>query len=255
MAFQYLGEITGGLAPVIPAMQVGATVYSGQILIGDYTVSGEVIPSAVAVAGPDVTQKIIGICLGKGRNTSPGTSYYNSTYKGDTITYDTAVADQLLNDPIGAAVAQVQKLTPTSLIRAPLCHGTIGTAPPRGACTTGSSGATYVNATSGHATVSLFSTSYCYDGANRGEHRIITTGNATTQTHTILFPRTIATGDKFVWVNVRPGYAHVDWDSQFQAIDACAALTYYFEVYVHELNLEVAGGEYAVFSFAANHLA
>jgi len=254
MAFQYLGEITGGLAPVIADAQVGADCYQGQMLIWDYTVSGVVIPSAVAVAGPDVTQKIAGICLGPGRNTSPGTSYYDSTYKGNKVTYDTTNATLQANDPVGPAITQVQLLTPNSLIQAPLCHATYGTAPERKACTTGSSGLTYVVGAI-DTTVSLFSTSYCSIGANRGQYRVITTGATTTQTHVIPFTYTIATGDTFVIANIRRGYAHIDWESQFQGIDSANDLNYYFNAYVHELNLEEAGKEYAVFTLAPSHFA
>jgi hypothetical protein len=255
MAFQYLGEITGGLAPVTNR-SVGATSYSGQLMIFDYTVGGEVIPSAVAAAGPDVTQKIAGICLGKGRNTSPGgTSIYNSTYKGDTITYSTAQATYLTNSPVGPALAQIQTLTPNSLIKAPLCHDTIGTAVERKACTTTvTNGLTIVTATV-DTTVDHFSTVYCASGANRGEYRTVTTAGTTTQTFTVPFTNTSTIGDIFVIVNVSRGMAHLNWDTQFQGIDSAYVLTNYFVAYVHELNLEVAGQEYAVFTLAPYHFA
>jgi hypothetical protein len=256
MAFQYKGEIGGGLAPVIGSLagnglQVGADLYDGQLLIEDLgDTGGEVLPIAVAAAGPDVTQRIVGICIGV--ITSPE---YNATYKGNKCTYDVTNATLLANKPVGAAQVQVQTLTAKSLIQAPLYHGSYGVAIGRAACTTGSTGLTYVNPTTGHATVDHYSTSYCVEGANRGERRKITTGNATTQTHIIPFTNTIAVGDKFCWANIVMGAAHVDWCAQFQGIDAYAALTNYFKVYVHELNFDVAGQEYAVFTIADSHIA
>jgi hypothetical protein len=253
MAFQYLGEITGGLAPVIKNAQAAANCYQGQILQYDVAVSGDVKPAVVANAGPATTATVCGICLGAGRRTNPGTSLYNATYKGDLITYDTTQATLAVNDPVGAALVEVQLITPNSLIRAPIVKDTVGTNPERKACTTGSSdGLTFVIATI-DTTVNFFSTAYCSQGANRGEYRKITTGAVATQTVVIPFTNDIAVGDVFCVTNVATGCAHIDFDTQFQGIDGSAALSNFYVVYVHELNLEEAGKEYAIFRFAPRH--
>ncbi len=252
MAFQYMGEITGGLAPKMN-LQVGADCYQGQMLVYDNAAGGIVIPTATASDNPDDTQPIAGICLGAGRRTNPGTSLYNATYKGDLITYDVTQATLVVNDPVGAAIAEVQILTPNSLIRAPIVKDTIGTNPECKACTTGSSdGLTFIVATI-DTTVSNYSTAYCRTGANRGEYRKITTGAAATQTVVVPFTNDIAIGDTFCIVNVRQGWAHVQWESQFQGIDSSPDLSVYFNVFVHELNLEEAGKEYCTFRFAPLH--
>ena len=252
MAFQYMGEITGGLAPKMN-LQVGANCYAGQLLKWDYTVSGNVLPIAAAADDPEDVNAIAGICLGPGRYTSPGTSLYNSTYKGDLITYDVTQATVAVNDPVGAAIAEVQLLTCNSLIKAPIVKDTIGTAPECKACTTGSAnGLTFVIATI-DTSVSMYSTAYCRSGANRGEYRKITTGGATTQTVVIPFTNDIAVGDTFCVANVVTGLSRIDFDSQFQGIDSSAALTNYYVAIVHELNLEEAGKEYATFRLSPQH--
>ncbi|HHT9146681.1 MAG TPA: hypothetical protein ACFYD4_13580 [Candidatus Wunengus sp. YC61] len=253
MAFQYSGEITGGLAPV-RSYRASANVYQGQLLRWDVNAGGDVEPFAAAAAGPDTTSFVAGICLGPGRYPSM-TSLYNATYKGDLITYDTTQATLAVNNPVGAAIAEVQMLTPNSLIRAPLVKDTIGTNPERKACTTGSTdGLTFIIATI-DTTVSNYSTAYCSLGANRGEYRKITTGAAATQTVLVPFTNDIAIGDTFCVVNVGAGLAHIDLETQFQGIDTSPALTNYYVVYVHELNLEEAGREYATFRIAPRHFA
>uniref|UniRef100_A0A6M3K612 Uncharacterized protein n=1 Tax=viral metagenome TaxID=1070528 RepID=A0A6M3K612_9ZZZZ len=247
--FQWAGDLTGA-APVIRTMQVAANCYVGQLLREDANAGGLVEPIAAAAAGPDTTSNIIGICTGV--VTSPT---WDSTYLGDLATYDTTQATLVANDPKGPALVEVTLLTPTSLIKGPVCKDTLGTAPERKACTTGSSdGLTFVVAAI-DTTVSNYSTAYCSKGANRGQYRKITTGATTTQTVLVPFTYDIATGDTFVIVNIREGFAHIDFGTQFQSIDSSPALTSYYYAYVHELNLDLAGKEYAVFSLGSSHLA
>lgn len=252
MAFQYLGEMTGGLAPRLN-MQIAANCYQGQLLKYDANAGGIVEPVTAASDNPDDTNVIAGICLGPGRYPAAGVSLYDATYRGDLLTYDTTQATLVANTPVGPQLAEVQILTPNSLIRAPIVKDTIGTNPERKACTTGSSdGLTFVTATV-DTTVSNFSTVYCSGGANRGQYRKVTTGNATTQTVLVPFTYDIAVGDTFVIANITEGLAHIDFDTQFQGIDSSAALTNYYCAFVHELNLEEAGKEYAVFRLAPLH--
>ena len=254
MAFQYRGEITGGLAPVM-RVQAAANCYQGQLLKFDADAGGSVEPVTNAAAGPDATV-IAGICLGQGRNTSPGTSLYNATYKGDLITYDSSSqANLLLNDPPGPAEVQLQVLTPNSLIWAPIVKDTIGTAPEcKAAAAAVSNGLTFVVAAI-DTTVAQYSTAYCRTGANRGQYRKITTATTTTQTVLVAYQNAIAAGDTFCIANLTMGLAHVNWDTLFQGIDSSYdPTTNYFVVIVHELNLEEAGKEYALFRLAPRHL-
>lgn len=252
MAFQYLGEITGGLAPKV-VVQAAADCYQGQLLVYDQNTGGSVEPAPDASDLPEDATVIAGICLGAGRRTNPGTSLYDSTYKGDKVTYDTTQATLAVNDPVGAALVEMQMLTPLSLIKAPIVKDTVGTAPECKACTTGSAdGLTFVIATI-DTSVSQFSTAYCRTGANRGEYRKITTGGTTTQTVLVAFTNDIAIGDTFCVANVVQGFAHVNWDTLFKGIDSSDALTTGWSVIVHELNLEVAGQEYCTFRFFPQH--
>jgi hypothetical protein len=237
MAFSWAGDLNGA-KPVIKNYQIAASVYQGQLLRWDVDAGGVVEPVAGAAAGPDTATLIAGICIGV--VTSPT---FDSTYKGDLGTYDTTQATQIANDPVGAVLAQVLVVTPSTLIKAPIVKDTIGTAPERKACTTGSAdGLTFVTATV-DTTVSQYSTVYCSIGANKGVYRKVTTGNATTQTVLVAFPYDIAVGDTFCIANVGNGLAHIDFDTQFQGIDSSPALSSYYAVIVHELNLEEAGKE------------
>jgi len=249
MAFSWGGDVCGGL-PVTKTLQAAANCYQGQLLRWDANAGGLVEPMAAAGAGPDTTSYVAGICTAV--VTSPT---FNSTYRGDLCTYDTTQATLTANDPVGPALVQVTRIFPTTLIRAPIVKDTIGTNPERKACTTGSAdGLTFVIATI-DTSVSQFSTAYCSTGANAGQYRKITTGATATQTVLVPFTYDIAVGDTFVVANIVEGLAHIDLDTQFQGIDSSSALSNYYVIYVHELNLAKAGQEYAVFQFAPRHFA
>ena len=248
MAFSFAGDLSGA-APVVKKLQIAADVYQGQLLCWDANAGGLVEPVAAAAAGPDTAMRIAGICTGI--VTSP---VFNATYKGDKGTYDTAQADLEANNPVGPTLAEVLLITPTTLIKAPIVKDTIGTAPERKACTTGSAdGLTFV-VPAIDTTVSNYSSAYCSAGANRGQYRKITTGAVAAQTVLVPFTYDIAVGDIFCIANIKEGLAHIDLDTQFQGIDSSPALTSYFVVYVHELNLEEAGKEYAIFTISPRHL-
>lgn len=254
MAFSWAGNLSGSGAPkLVKNVQVSGNVYQGQLLQWDSGAGGTggtvLVMADGASANPDATSHVAGICTAV--RTSPT---FDSTYKGDLCTYDVTQAAQVANEPIGAASVDMILITADTLIKAPIVKDTIGTNPERKACTTGSEdGLTFVVATI-DTTVDDFSTAYCSKGANKGQYRIVTTGATATQTFTIAFPYDIAIGDEFCIVNVVPGFAHINFDTQFQGIDSSDALTYSYYVYVHELNLEEAGKEYAIFSFSPRHL-
>ena len=251
MGFSWAGDLNGNTMPVLRWFPVGADVYQGQLLARDTSTasSGYVIAAANAAAGPDTATRILGICTGI--VTSPT---YDATYKGDKGVYDVTQATLAANDPPGPCMAQVALITPTTLIRGPVVKDTVGTNPERKACTTGSSdGLTFVIPAI-DTTVDSQSTAYCSDGANKGQSRKLTTASTTTQTCIIPFTYDIAVGDTFCVANVVEGSAHIAFDSQIQGIDSSAALSSYFYAYVHQLNLEEAGKEYAVFTLGTDHL-
>jgi hypothetical protein len=256
MAFTISGNLNGNLNPVIVHLPIGATCYAGQILGYDTagaTNGGAVIPSANAAAGPDTTSFIQGICLGVDQVHS-----YNSTYKGEVATYTTTqstVAAYEYKAPINAGtMVQVALITPSTLIKAPVVKDTVGTACVEVTNTAASSGGTTVTFSAIDTTVDGYSTMYCRSGANKGVSRKVTTVGTTSSVAVVPFPYAIAVGDKFAIANVVLGSAHIAWDTQIQGIDSSAALSNYFKAYVHELNLEEAGKEYAVFALASSHL-
>jgi hypothetical protein len=252
MAFEYAGDLRGG-TPVVRKFQIGASVYQGQLAMIDEgaATGGYIVKAPVAAAGPDTATHILGII--SGIVTSP--TYTAGYYNGDLGTYSAVQATIAAYDPPGPCMAEVVLITDTTLIKAPLWHTTPGVAPHCLAATTAvAAGTTYV--TSGFdAAVDAFSTSYCRSGANAGQYRKGDGTGTTTQTVVIPFTYGVGIGDKFVCVNVVEGYAHIDFVGTYlNGIDSSAALSSYYKVYVHELNLKEAGREYAVFSFCDCHL-
>lgn len=251
MAITYAGNVYGATAGPIHNMQVEADCYVGQIVIGSAGAGGHVLACAGAGAGPDTTNNIIGIIVGA--VTSPT---YDSTYQGDKITYDTTQANQLLNDPVGAALAQVQIIRPGDLLRCPLYKTTKGTAlDVLSASAVSTDGlAVYHTGTAITALDDDFSTVYCRTGANRGIYRVVTTGGTKTQTLLIGFPYDIAIGDTFVTAQMKLGVTRFEFDSYKLGIAANDDLTQYFMGYCHKLDLEKAGEEYAIVSIHTSHL-
>lgn len=252
MAFEYAGDLISGAMPVKRTFQAGADMWSGTLAAIDVatTTGGYVKNCPVAAAGPDTATRILGICTGV--KTSP---VYTSLY-GDKTTYDTTQATLVANDPVGPALAEVTLITPTTLIKAPIWLTTPGTAPLCLAATTAvTDGLTFV--TSGFAAaVDAFSTAYCRTGANRGQYRKVDGTGTTTQAFVIPWTYDVAIGDEFVVVNMVEGMAHVDLVGTYlNGLEGAAALSNYYKVYIHELNLETAGQEYAVFTIASDHLA
>jgi hypothetical protein len=252
MAFTWAGDLTGA-KPIRRYFPIGATCYQGQLLGYDTagaTNGGYVIPTANAAAGPDTTSFIMGICSGIVQTAAS----YNSTYKGNTLAYSTTQATLAAYDPADAVMAEVILVTPYTLLRAPIVKDTVGTNPECVTNTAASSGGTTITHTAIDTTVDGYSTIYCRTGLNRGKSRKVTTVTSTAvETVVVPFPYAIAVGDTFCVANVVLGQAHIALDSQFQGIDSSAALTNYFKAYVHELNLEEAGKEYAVFTLSAAH--
>jgi hypothetical protein len=252
MAFEWHGDLSGA-APVVRKFQVGVDCYQGQLAAADIskTTGGYVKPCPVAAAYPDTATRIMGIITGVA--TSP--TYTASYYKGDLATYDTSTTTLQANDPVGPALVEVTLITPTTLIKAPIWHTTPGTALHCLAATTAvSAGTTFV--TSGFdAAVDGYSTAYCRNGSNKGQYRKVDGTGTTTQTFVIPWTYGVAIGDEFVVANIVDGQSHIDFVATYvNGIDGTAALTNYYCAYVHELNLEKSGQEYAVFSICASHL-
>jgi len=240
-----------GYRTVNEVMQIAANCYVGQIAMADANAGGLVEPAVVAAAGPDTASRLVGPV-----NAVVTSPTYDATYKGDLATYDTTQATQVANDPAGACLVRVDVLFPGDIVCFPIVKDTMGTAPERKACTTGSSdGLTFVVAAV-DTTVSNYSTAYCSKGANRGVIRKITTGATTTQTFLVAFPYDIAVGDEFVIINLRVGETKWDFESQIQGADSSIPYTSnYYMGFCHSMELQNAGEEKAYITIGARHLA
>jgi hypothetical protein len=226
MAFSWAGDLNGNL-PIVKMLPISATSYQGQLLQWDEDAGGAVELLGNATASPEVTLFIAGICGG-----ISGSPVYNSTYHGDKGTYVTAQADQVANDPRGPTMAQVTLITPTTLIKGPIVHDTIGTALYVETNTAESTDGSTITFATSHTTEDNYTTAYCRTGLNRGLYRKVTSASATAPTVTICFPYDIAIGDTFVLPHIKEGFATIEFDTQKQGIAAYDNLTHAFYVYV-----------------------
>lgn len=251
MAWAFHGNMYGA-PPVIMRMQIGADCYVGQVVQSDASNGyGHVIPAAVAGAGPDVTSNLVGVITGVVNSPS-----YDSSYQGDKATYDSSQANQVDNDPKGPTEVEVTIMRPGDLWRAPIGKVTATAALDTVTATSADTAGDDIIHTADTITAptSKYATIYCRSGANRGQYRVITAGGTTDQDVTVCFTYDIAVGDVFVCANVVLGPARIDFTTNILGIDGDTSVSNYYDVFCHKLNLEEAGKEYAVVSFAAHHL-
>lgn len=246
--FQYAGQRLAG-APIITPMQIGETVYVGQLLMSGLIggAGGHVQIADAASEAHENDQPIIGMVGGVITD-----GVYSATYYGDGCTYDTTLANVLANTPKDAAQVAVVRIIPeVTLVRAPIYDTTYGTALTVLTETTGdATGLTVTHASDTVADAADdFATIYCRTGANRGLYRVVTTGGTNAQVCTIAFPYAIAIGDTFVRASCVLGLGGLDIPATANCIDGDAALTSYYDVEYHSINLEEAGKEFAVLSF------
>lgn len=261
MGFSIAGSLSGN-GPVIVNMHVSETCYVGQLVmtptIGGLGGNCQILDAANEAHENDLW--VMGLVVGSGGRLGGGSSgserTFNSTYKGDTIIYTTTQATIAANGEPGTA--RVAIITPDTLLRGPIFNGAFGTALTELDITTADSAGTSVT----HAGDTItdiaddLGTVYCRSGANKGLYRIVTTGTTTAQTVTIPFPYTIAANDVFVMASVvKTGLGGIQIPATADCIDGNAALSSYFDVFVHELNLEETGKEFAIFRFMPSALA
>jgi hypothetical protein len=256
MGFQYAGNIGGAGASTVMNMYTGETCYVGQLLQYDMsgTAGGHVIPANAASEANEDDQAIIGVCSGivdASRTyvaAASGTAQY-----GDRTTYTTS---QTTVASTGASEVQVTVSIPmVTMFRAPIFNAAWGTALTEMVNTTASSGGVTITAANDAITDAAddFSTIYCRSGANRGLSRVVTTGTSTTvRTCVVPFPNAIAVGDVFVSCSLVKGFSHMDIPATADCIDGNNDVNAWYNVFVHQLNLEESGKEFAVFSFWNN---
>lgn len=256
MGFQFAGSLTGA-APVVRRLQVGVTMYTGNLVISGIAggLGGHVELATVASETFENDQPIIGMVSAiadESRTYVAGVS--GTAGYGDRTTYtDTkaTVAANLGTKLTGGGEVDVTLIIPgDTLIKAPIYDTVWGTALTELTVTTGN--ANGITVTHANDTITDiaddYSTIYCRSGANRGHYRVNTTGGANANVATIPFPYTIVAGDVFVVASCVLGLGGFDITTACDAIDGDNDLNAFYTVYYHEINLEESGKEYAVFS-------
>jgi hypothetical protein len=252
--FEYAGSLVG-TAPIVRPFLISETCYVGQLCSTGLTAhaGGAVqIADAAGAAHEDATP-IVGIVAAVRNLEDAG---YNSTYKGETATYDTAQADLVANDPIGPCEVDVILCLPgITLIRGPIWNATDGTAITELTETTGSadgSTVTHANDTAIDYADSLNAICYCRKGANAGQYRYISAPQTGSQTLHVCFSYDIAIGDVFVTAPFGPGPGCLQIPAGANFIDASGALSAYFDIFCIDLDLSEKGKERAVFTLCAS---
>jgi len=250
MAFTIAGSLTGSPV-VIRTYQIGETMYAGQLAMSGLVggAGGHVQIADAASEAHENDQPILGVVVGAFQD-----GVYSSTYNGDGITYDTTLANVLANTHKDAAMVQVARVLPDdTLIRGPIYDGEYKTALTVLTETTGdATGLTVTHA--GEAITDIaddFATIYCRTGANKGLYRVVTTGGTGSQVCTVAFPYAISVGDTFVCASCVLGLGGLDIPATADCIDGNVALSSYYDVEYHSINLEEAGKEFATFTFKA----
>ena len=246
--FQYAGQLTGG-APIVRRFGIGETMYVGQLAqSGQVGGAGGIVQIAdAATEANENDHGLIGVVTG----VFDASRTYDATYRGDKSTYTTTQAT--IKSNYGPGEVDVCYAIPgVTLLKAPICYTTYGTAPTVLTETTGSAGGTTISHTDAITDIADdFCMIYCRTGANRGLYRVVTTPGANQQVVTIPFPNAIAIGDTFVQAGCVLGVGRMDILATANCIDGNDALAHFYDVFYHEVNLEEAGKEYAVLTLHA----
>lgn len=254
--FEYGGSLVGS-APIVRKFQVGETCYTGQLLMyGSLAVvadcPGEVVVLDIAAQAREDDHSIAGICTGV--HTTNDAGYSGTTGYGDTATYDTTMAAQVANDPVGMTLVEVTLAIPwITLIRGPVYNAAYGTA--LTTLTETSGDATGLTVThSGDTAIDIeddYGVCYCRTGANRGHYRIMKTPGTAAQVMAVAFPYAIAIGDTFVSAPGVPGICGLNFGSTANYIDGAKPINGdvdFYSVYLHYQNLEESGREQYLFA-------
>lgn len=254
----YAGNLYGvGVSSITRRFQIAENVNVGQIVMDAYADAGTAHVQVLDVAAQDYEDdhRIVGVVAAV-HNLNDTTE--TGSGLGALATYDTTQAAIVANDPKNASEVEVIYALPGVLFRAPIYNGTHGTALTELTVTTASSDGLTITHASDTAIASpdKLTTVYCRKGANRGIYRVVTTVATGSQTLTVAFPYDTVAGDEFVSVNLKLALSRVYFDATACFIDASAVVSAnYYNIFVHELNLEESGKEYAIFSFLSENSA
>jgi len=252
MGFSYAGNLGGAGAPVVRILPIGETLYTGYLLqyglaTGGHGGAVEILD--VAAKAHEDDHPICSICTGVQVTNDAG---WNSTYHGDTATYDAGVTAQVANDPIGATHVEVTLIQPDlTLIRGPIFNAAYGTALTECTITTADATGLSIDHT-GNAITDMADNLlmvYVRSGASRGHYRIVTTSESTTDSTLVTaLPYGTAAGDIVVYASCVFGLGGLDCPAAPNCIDGNNDMNAYYDVYYHDVNLEESGKEFAVFA-------
>ena len=244
------------------------TFYEGQIVMSNAALgqpAGEGLsPLGTASGHSDATVKNVPFGVILAFNDAAPT--YNSTYKGQSCTSVTTQAQQLARDFRGVEgmwakgdpqpFAKVAVIGPSTILKGPIFLATYGVAPTVYTNTAAdSTGATITTVATTMTPIVYNTTWYCRSGANKGLYRVAYSTSTTSHTFYVHWPYGIAVGDTFVPVCLRPfGTSISNFDAESTFIEAQPTTgTNDFSLDVLDIDLSVAGAEYATFKFNADH--
>lgn len=251
-------------------VEVSGTIYVGSIVGEDVsgiaTNEGFIkLPVAAGVGNATNYDVPLGVCIG----TNEKNPVYNSTYLAEYTTQQGASDPQDGSTREYAGVegpfskgdctsyVKVALITPSTLLRAPLRVGAIGTNLTERTCTTGnSSGVAGTFGGCDFTPVAGLSTAYCRKGANAGIYRQRSDASTTAWTWSLATPADVEAGSVWVSAPIKLGvsYAYIGDGTVMSYIDCSAtASTNYFHIYVTSLDMREKGNEYAEFYFLSTH--
>ena len=254
--------------PILPT----TTIYVGGLVCVDTSAPEEgviMLPDAGGVANDSNLDVPLGVCIGTNRKNPLYSSTYLTEYilsPGATDAHDGASIEYVgvegpwaKGDPI--PMVKIALIDPSTILRAPIRNGAIGTAPTVVTATNVST--TGLGITTGAVNftpiASNLQTIYCRTGGNAGAYRTTDATSATVHTWDVAMRNDIAIGDTFVMVPVRShGYSTVMFDDATAMFIDCAdgpvlAGTNRWIIQVVRLDLSTAGNEYCEFRFDPVH--
>ncbi len=154
-----------------------------------------------------------------------------------------------------SAAVEVALITPSTVLKGDIRHGAVSTAltvMTSGASSTGA-GMTFTANIDFDAVAGDLTTVYCRSGANRGIYRVCTDHALAIKTFDHYWPYDIVSGDTWVAAPLRNvGSSYCNFNSTSLWIEAdlgAASNSHSYILEIIELNLDVAGQEYAIFRF------
>jgi hypothetical protein len=246
----------------------GVTVYVGSLIALNTSAplhGATVLPDSAGVANNTNKDVPFGVVIGTNRKEPLFSTTYNTEYitaPAAADPHDGASIEYAMDGQPGDPVSRVKiaLIDSTTVLRAPIFNGAVGTGPTVGTVTTGSTDGLGCTTTAVQtATVVGLSTIYIRSGANRGAQRIATSASTTVHTWTPAVKSDIAVGDTLVSVPLRDwGLSTIMFDDVSMTFIDMAdapdlAMTDRFLIQVVRLDLSVAGSEYAEFRFDGSH--